>query len=404
LPYVTAGYLEATGDTSILDERAGFVRARRLEPGEDEAYLPTEPSGETADVYAHCCRAIDRSLEVGAHGLPLFGTGDWNDGMNRVGREGRGESIWMGFFLYSVLGSFIPMCEARNDADRVLRYRAHREALKRAVNEGGWDGGWYRRGYYDDGTPLGSSGSDECRIDALAQAWSVLSEAAPPDRGVWAMDAVLTHLVSETDGIIRLLTPPFDKTPKDPGYIKGYVPGVRENGGQYTHAALWVVAAMARLRRRDRASKLLELLNPMHHTSSAAGVLRYGAEPYVVAADVYGEPPHVGRAGWTWYTGSAGWMYRVALESILGVRLREGTELLLDPCVPDDWPEFTVELRLPGEATTYVIHALNPKADATRVISAAVDGITASLDGTGARIPLVHDDKEHVVELILGKR
>jgi len=402
LPFVTAGYVETTGDTSVLEEPVGFVRARRLRLGEDEAYLETDPSPEVGDVYAHCCRAIDRSLEVGAHGLPLFGTGDWNDGMNRIGREGRGESVWMGFFLYSVLGSFLPFCESRGDTDRVLRYRSHREALKRAVNKGGWDGAWYRRGYYDDGTPLGSSKSDECRIDALAQAWSVLSEAASPERAARAMDAVDAHLVSEEDGIIRLLTPPFDKTPKDPGYIKGYVPGVRENGGQYTHAALWVVAAVARLRRRDRAARLLELLNPIRHTSDPAGIARYGAEPYVVAADVYGEPPFVGRAGWTWYTGSAGWMYRVALESILGVRMREGRELWVDPCVPDDWPEFTVRLRLPGEATSYVIHASNPTGEARQVIQATVDGVIAPLEGTGARITLVHDDREHRVALTLG--
>jgi len=404
LPFVTAGYVASTGDRSVLEERVGFVRGRRLEPGEDEAYLQAEPSDDIADVYAHCCRAIDRSLEVGAHGLPLFGTGDWNDGMNRVGREGRGESVWMGFFLCSVLDAFVPMCEARGDTDRVHRYRSHRNALERAVNDGGWDGAWYRRGYYDDGTPLGSSTSDECRIDALAQAWSVLSGAASPERASIAMDAVETHLVSETDGIIRLLTPPFDQTPKDPGYIKGYVPGVRENGGQYTHAALWVVAAMARLRRRDRAARLWQLLNPFRHTGDAASLARYGAEPYVVAADVYGEPPHVGRAGWTWYTGSAGWMYRVALESILGVRVREGRALVIDPCVPDDWPEFTVRWQLPGEATAYVIHALNPKRDTTRVVAAMVDGISAAREGASILVPLSHDDQEHRVELILGPR
>jgi cyclic beta-1,2-glucan synthetase len=404
LPFVTAEYVDATGDERVLEERVGFVRARRLLPGEDEAYLQTEPSNETADVYVHCCRAIDRSLEVGAHGLPLFGTGDWNDGMNRVGREGRGESVWMGFFLSSVLDAFVPICEGRGDTDRVSRYRSHREALRRAVNDGGWDGAWYRRGYYDDGTPLGSSASDECRIDALAQAWSVLSGSASTERAALAMDAVETHLVSEPDGIIRLLTPPFDHTPKDPGYIKGYVPGVRENGGQYTHAALWVVAAMARLRRQNRALALLQLLNPMRHTKDAAGVDRYGAEPYVVAADVYGEPPHVGRAGWTWYTGSAGWMYRVALESILGVRMHRGRELILDPCIPDAWPEFTVRLRVPGETTTYLIHATNPTGVATQVVAATIDGVDARLEGTGAVLPLMHDGNEHQVALILGMR
>jgi cellobiose phosphorylase len=403
LPFVTASYVEITGDRSLLDERVPYRRARSLKAEEDEAFLPTEPSPEVEDVYQHCCRALDRSLTRGGHGLPLFGSGDWNDGMNRVGRGGQGESVWLGFFLYSVLGAFLPVCQSRQDDVRAERYRAYRDALLVALNDAGWDGAWYRRGFYDDGSPLGSATSDECRIDALAQAWSVLSGAAPPERGAQAMDAVEGQLVSEKDGLIRLLTPPFDKTAKDPGYIKGYVPGVRENGGQYTHAALWVVEATARLRRNNRAARLLDLLNPIRHTESAQAVGVYQGEPYVVAADVYGESPHVGRAGWTWYTGSAGWMYRVAVESILGFRMSGGTFLLLDPCIPDAWPEFTLEVRLPGEATRYVIHARNPKRKARGVIAATADGEPVVLEGTAARVVLVRDGGVHHVELILGE-
>ena len=403
LPFVTAGYIETTGDHALLDERVGFRRGRLLALDEDEAYIPTVPSPSEASLYEHCCLAIDRSLKVGAHGLPLFGTGDWNDGMNRVGREGCGESVWMGFFLVSVIDAFLPFCDTRGDKERAARYRAHRESLRVALNDAGWDGAWYRRGFYDDGTPLGSAAGDECRIDALAQAWAVLSGVAPADRARLAMDAVEAHLVSDRDGLIRLLTPPFDKTPHDPGYIKGYVPGVRENGGQYTHAALWVVAAAARLRRNNRAAELLELLNPIRHTRGPADVARYGGEPYVVAADVYGEPPHVGRAGWTWYTGSAGWMYRVAIENVLGCRMSEGRFLIIDPCVPDDWPKFSVRFRVPGEATEYDIHVENPSGRAARVIAAAVDGVPAGLEGTGTRIPLRRDGGQHLVIVTLGE-
>ncbi|MGH6944229.1 MAG: GH36-type glycosyl hydrolase domain-containing protein, partial [Geminicoccaceae bacterium] len=240
LPLVTAYYVESTGDRALLDEEVRFLEARALEEGEDEAYLLPVDSGQRASVYEHCCRALDRSLTQGAHGLPLMGTGDWNDGMNRVGREGRGESVWLGFFLYEILGRFAPICRARDDARRAERYEAHRAHLLEAVNDAGWDGGWYRRAYYDDGTPLGSAANDECRIDALAQAWAVISGAAPRERASRAIDAALAELVSEEEGLIRLLAPPFDRTEQDPGYIKGYVPGIRENGGQYTHAALWV--------------------------------------------------------------------------------------------------------------------------------------------------------------------
>ena len=402
LPYVTAFYVRTTGDGSVLDEPAPFVEARPLEPDEDEAYLLPAPSGETADVYAHCCRALDRSLTRGAHGLPLMGTGDWNDGMNRVGREGRGESVWLGFFLYSVLGDFIPLCERRADHARAARYRAYRTAVQAALEEAGWDGAWYRRAYYDDGTPLGSAASDECRIDALAQAWAVISGAAPRERAAQAMDAVERELVSRDAGLIRLLTPPFDRTVHDPGYIKGYVPGIRENGGQYTHAAVWVVRAMAELGRRDRAAALLEMLGPVHHARSREAAAVYCVEPYVVAADVYGVAPHVGRGGWTWYTGSAGWMLRVALESVLGVTLEGGHTLRLAPCIPDGWPGFTVKLRLPDGKTRYDIEVENPGRSAAAVTSATVDGGPASVEGGAALVALRGDGASHRVCITLG--
>jgi cellobiose phosphorylase len=400
LPWVTAGYVRATGDRDVLDEPAPFLAARALAPGEDEAFLEPVASGETADLYAHCCRAIDRSLAVGAHGLPLMGTGDWNDGMNRVGREGRGESVWMAFFLFRVLEDFAPLCEVRGDAARAARYRAHQSALRTAVEAAGWDGEWYRRAYYDDGTPLGTAAAAECRIDALAQAWAVLSGAVPPARAAQAMDAVERLLVSREAGIIRLLTPPFDRDPHDPGYIKGYVPGIRENGGQYTHAALWVVQAFAALDRRDRAAAYLEMLGPVAHAGSAEAVAAYQVEPYVVAADVYGEPPHVGRGGWTWYTGSAGWMYRVGLEAVLGLRL-EGETLVVKPCVPTEWPGFRVVLALGDGRTSYEVVVTN---GAGAVSAVSVDGTAGQVEDGAARVALVRDGGRHRVEVTLGSR
>jgi cyclic beta-1,2-glucan synthetase len=399
LPYVAAFYVGATGDAGVLDEEARFVAARALEPGEDEAFLVPDDSGERASVYEHCCRALDRSLTRGAHGLPLMGTGDWNDGMNRVGREGRGESVWLGFFLLEILDDWMPLCERRGDAERAARYRAYRAELAAALDaEGaGWDGAWYRRAYYDDGAPLGSAANDECRIDAIAQAWAVISGAAPPDRAERALDALEEHLVSEREGIIRLLTPAFDRTPHDPGYIKGYLPGVRENGGQYTHAALWAVRALAEAGRCDRAARLLEMLSPVSHGRTPEEAAVYRAEPYVVAADVYGVAPHVGRGGWTWYTGSAGWMFRVALESVLGFTLRGGDTLVLRPCIPDEWPGFTVRHRLPDGRTRYEV--VVTRGTETR---ASLDGEEVPLEGAAVRVPLARDGAAHRVEVVLG--
>jgi len=327
-----------------------------------------------------------------------MGSGDWNDGMNRVGRLGQGESVWLGFFLFTILRKFLPLCRVREDQPRVSRYERSLAALGIALNDGGWDGGWYRRAYYDDGTPLGSAQSDECRIDAIAQAWSVLSGAAPCDRASLALDAMERFLVDEPARLIRLLTPPFDRTPHDPGYIKGYVPGVRENGGQYTHAALWAVRALAEAGRSERAAELLALLNPVCHADAWPGVSIYQGEPYVVAADVYGVEPHLGRAGWTWYTGSAGWMFRVALESILGMTLRDGKTLVLCPCIPAEWPGFSLEYRMPNSGTRYQI-VVRRTSGAT---SARAEGTVTRVEQGAVLVELSSDGGDHRVEIELG--
>jgi len=404
LPYLAAFYARTTGDWSLFAEPVRFLEVRELERGEDEAFLTPAKSGEVASLYEHCCRALDRSLTQGAHGLPLMGTGDWNDGMNRVGREGRGESVWMGFFLYAILGDFIPVCGQHGDHDRARRYAGFRRHLAEALNQHGWDGEWYRRAWYDDGAALGAAASDECQIDALAQAWAVISRAAPWARAEAALDAVERRLVSESDGLIRLLTPPFENTPHDPGYIKGYVAGVRENGGQYTHAALWVVRALAELGRRDRAAKLLEMLTPIHHALTPEAVATYRLEPFVVAADVYGAAPHIGRGGWSWYTGAAGWMLRVALESILGLERVEGHTLRLRPCIPDEWSGFHLHYRLPDGDAVYRIEVRNPDGHAERVVAAEIDDLDGLVEDGAACIPLFRDGKTHRVIVTLANR
>lgn len=402
LPFVTSEYIRHTGDATVLREPARFLEARPLDVGEDHAFLFPRPSTQRADLYEHCCRSLDRSLTRGDHGLPLIAGGDWNDGMNRVGRAGRGESVWLGFFLYEVLQRVLPWCERRGDTMRVERYRAAQVSLGAALNDGGWDGAWYRRAYYDDGDPIGSAQSEECRIDAIAQAWAVLSGAAPPDRAALALDALEQHLVDAPAGLIRLLTPPFDRTAHDPGYIKGYVPGVRENGGQYTHGVLWAVRALAELGREERAAALLEMLSPVIRARGPETVTVYQGEPYVIAADVYGAAPHVGRAGWTWYTGSAGWMYRVAVESVLGLTVEEGASLLLRPCIPTSWPGFSVRYRVPRHETTYTITVRQAQPRPAHTI-ADLDAQPLAVAEGALRIPILRDGAEHRVDVRLGR-
>jgi cyclic beta-1,2-glucan synthetase len=397
LPYVAACYVKSTGDECVLDEQAPFLVGPALATDQAEAYLRPEPSGTSGSVYEHCCRALDRGLTVGPHGLPLMGCGDWNDGMNRVGQHGRGESVWLGFFICHVLDHMLPICRARGDHDRVERYLAYRDRLKDALNTAGWDGDWYRRAYYDNGQPLGSAASDECQIDALAQAWAVISGVAPPDRAASAMQAVEERLVCQEADMIRLLTPPLNNTPHDPGYIKGYLPGIRENGGQYTHGVLWVVRAMAELGRGSRAVELLKMLSPISHTGSPEQVAIYQTEPYVLAADVYGEPPHVGRGGWTWYTGSAGWMFRIAVESIFGVSVEQGKTLVLNPSISAAWPRCRLTYRLPGSSTCYEITIENPAQRERGISRATVDGEPVGVEQGIARIPLRSDGGLHRV-------
>ncbi len=394
LPYAALHYVGATGDRSVLDEQVPFLAGRVLNPDEHEAYEQPSTSSEQASLYEHCLRAVEISLGTGAHELPLMGTGDWNDGMSLVGAGGRGESVWLGWFLVSILRPFADLVETRGDQARAARYREAATRLTAAL-ERAWDGAWYRRAYFDDGTPLGSQENAECQIDAIAQSWSVISGVADPARAKQAMDAVDQRLVRNEDRVALLLTPPFDKMEPSPGYIRGYLPGVRENGGQYTHAALWNVLAFARLGDGDRAAELFSLLNPVNHTRTPEGVARYQAEPYVVAADVYSVPPHTGRGGWTWYTGSAGWMYRVGIEAILGITLRNG-ELHIEPCIPRSWPGF--EVRFTPAGARYRITVENPHGVNRGVTRLELDGTTMP----GPAIPVVADGVERHVRVVLG--
>jgi cyclic beta-1,2-glucan synthetase len=386
LPLATERYVTATGDVSVLTEPVTFLEGRELKADEDSYYDLPARSGQGADLYEHCVRAIKRALRFGVHGLPLIGSCDWNDGMDRVGHEGRGESVWLAFFLIDVLRRFAGVALAHGDPAFGATCRAAAQTLTDSVERTAWDGKWYRRAYFDDGAPLGSQLNDECQIDSISQSWAVLSGAANPERAASAMEALDARLVRRDAGLVQLLDPPFDKGVLDPGYIRGYVPGVRENGGQYTHAAVWSAMAFARMGDSARAWELLRMINPVRHDSA-----RYKVEPYVMAADVYAVAPHVGRGGWTWYTGSAGWMYRLIVESLLGLSLA-GTRLAIAPLLPHDWPGFTLHYRY--RATVYTI----------RVRAGAAGALT--LDGVaqqGGAITLVDDGAPHQVELSVAR-
>ncbi len=397
LPYVADHYITTTGDRAVLDTLVPFLSMRLLQPGEHEVYDLPEVADEQASLYQHCLRALRHACTIGAHGLPLIGTGDWNDGMNRVGIEGRGESVWLAWFLVATLRKFAVHAEAQGDDAVTTELRHQADGYVVAIEKHGWDGGWYRRAYFDDGTPLGSASSDECRIDSIAQSWSVISRAADHTRQVVAMQALEQHLVREDAQLIMLLTPPFDRTPNDPGYIKGYLPGVRENGAQYTHAALWAVLGTALLGNGDRAFELFQMINPLTHARTPEEVARYKVEPYVVAADVYTAEGQVGRGGWTWYTGSASWMYQVGLEGILGLR-RQGDRLIMEPRAPEAWDEYTIEYRHGGSLFVIAVHhdRTAPRSRYTMTI----DGRTTD----GREIALADDGARHLVEIRVGVR
>ncbi|MDH3311377.1 MAG: cyclic beta 1-2 glucan synthetase, partial [Gammaproteobacteria bacterium] len=395
LPLATCRYVSNTGDIGVLDESINFLDGRPVNPEDDSYFDLPGRSGEVASLYQHCVRAIEKGLRWGEHGLPLIGTGDWNDGMNLVGNQGKGESIWLGFFLSEVLKQFTALAHRQGDTAFAERCQEEGKQLRRNIEEHGWDGAWYRRAYFDDGTPLGSAANPECQIDSISQSWAVLSGAGDAQRARLAMEAVDQRLVRRDSALIQLLDPPFDKSPLNPGYIKGYVPGVRENGGQYTHAAIWAAMAFATLGDRQRAWELLAMINPVNHGNTPERVAIYKVEPYVAAADVYALAPHTGRGGWTWYTGSAGWMYRLIVESLLGLRL-EVDKLYFAPCLPADWKSYKMHYRY--RETVY--HITISQTCATEdekigVTSVTVDGV----ERHDKDIPLVDDRQEHSVEV-----
>ena len=398
LGHAVAHYVAVSGDGGVLDEQVPFLHGPALLPGAHDDFAQPAVSEDTASLFEHCALGLDQAiLLTGDNGMPLIGTGDWNDGMNRVGDGGRGTSVWLGWLLIATLERMAPIADGR-DPERAERWRAHARSVRAAIETHGWDGEWYRRGTFDDGTILGSSGSAECQIDSIAQSWAVLSGAAPRDRATTAMASFTKRLVRRDPGLALLFTPPFDRTPLDPGYIKGYPPGLRENGGQYSHAAMWAVLAQARLGDGDAAGDLFALLNPINHASSRAAAERYKVEPYVIAADVYSTGRHEGRGGWTWYTGSAAWMYRAGIEGLLGLT-RRGDCLHLAPCFPAAWPRLSATVRL-GRAR-YEITILNPHRSGRTVTGATVDGDPLQVLPEGVEIPVT--DGDHSVTLTLGQ-
>ncbi len=390
LPFVTCRYMATTGDTKILSEIVPFLIGRKLNEGEESYYdIPVEAE-KKASVYEHCKQAINHALKFGIHGLPLMGSGDWNDGMNMVGIEKKGESVWLAFFLYDVLTQFIPIAELQGDFDFVAKCEKHTTQLKENIRDHAWDGEWYLRAFFDDGTPLGSHQNEECKIDAISQSWSILSGCAEPNHAKLAMESANRFLINREKEIIQLLEPPFNTSDLEPGYIKGYVPGVRENGGQYSHAAIWMIMAFAKIGDHEKTAELLNMINPINHATTPEAVDIYKTEPYVMAADVYAVMPHTGRGGWTWYTGSAGWMYQLILESFLGLK-RESDKLWLEPCIPADWKSFTITYRF--EETQYHITLQQDQQPIFQL-----DGVAQKQN----YITLVDDKKDHTLLISIG--
>ncbi|MEO8417924.1 MAG: cyclic beta 1-2 glucan synthetase, partial [Methylophilaceae bacterium] len=410
LPYATCRYVLATGDTGVLDESVHFLEGRELNPEEEAYYDQPQRSAAVASLYEHCVRSIKHGLRFGKHQLPLIGCGDWNDGMNLVGRDGEGESVWLAWFLYDNLQLFADLARGRDDKTFAEVCTGQAVLLRNNIEANAWDGGWYRRAYFDDGTPLGSSSNDECQIDSISQSWAVISGGGDPMRARQAMEAVDKRLVRRDAQLIQLLAPPFDKSDLEPGYIKGYVPGVRENGGQYTHAAIWTTMAFAMLGDRERTWELFAMLNPVNHASRPEEMERYKVEPYVMCADIYVAPPHTGRGGWTWYTGAAGWAYRLAVETLLGLHL-EVDRLRIVPCIPAHWESYKIRYRYRetyyhitvrriGEKSEHVIRVMvnGVEINGAVVNVAGVDGIVRSQ----GMISLVDDRREHHVQVDWG--
>ncbi|MCX7715439.1 MAG: glycosyl transferase [Clostridia bacterium] len=394
LAYVVCEYILVTEDESILDEQAEYIKGCLLDENTDEKYFIPEKSGILENIYLHCARAIDKSALIGSHGLALMGSGDWNDGMNTVGNKGRGESVWLSWFLCDILKKFYPICEKRGDFERAEKYRELLESLSESLNTKAWDGGWYLRAFFDDGTPLGSVENTECRIDSISQSWSILSGIGDSQKTIKAIEAVQDYLICEEDSIIKLLTPAFDKSNLSPGYIKSYLSGIRENGGQYTHAAIWLVMAFARLGMGDKTHKYFSMLNPINHARTDTEAMRYKVEPYAIAADVYSNVNQMGRGGWTWYTGAAGWFYKAAVEEIFGIKKR-GEKLIINPCVPSSWKDFTVKYKYKdGE---YILKYENPKQKETGVSLIEIDGVCIE----GNTIALIDDSKIHRVRIVM---
>ena len=375
--------MNATGDTGVLDESVHFLEGRELKPEEEAYYDQPQHSTEAANLYEHCKRAIQYGLRFGAHQLPLIGCGDWNDGMNLIGRDGKGESVWLAWFLFENLQLFSALARRHGDTTFADTCTAHAMQLRDNIEANAWDGAWYRRAYFDDGTPLGSSENDECKIDSISQSWAVISGAGDPERARLAMNNVDKYLVQRDAQLVQLLTPSFDKSSLEPGYIKGYVPGVRENGGQYTHAAIWASMAFAMMGDQPRAWELFTMLNPIHHGSSTDAISRYKVEPYVMAADIYAAAPHTGRGGWTWYTGASGWMYRLSVETLLGVQL-EVDQLRIIPCVPAHWNAYKIHYRYRETIYHITVQRLAENSD---------NGVTSQQN----TIPLVNDQQPHHV-------